>query len=54
MKEIKPIKVITFAFEYPKTFKVSNSLLCFIVIKNHIAEQNTINGIKFTKIKFGI
>ena len=45
INEIKAIKVITFAFEYPKTFK------CY---KNHIAEQNIINGIKFTKIKFGI
>ena len=39
MKEKQLIKEIIFAFEYPKTFNVSNSLFCFIVIKNHIAEK---------------
>ena len=48
------INEIILAFEYPNTFKVNSSLLCFIEIKNHIAETKIIKGIKFIKIKFGI
>ena len=48
------IKAIIFAFEYPKTFNVSNSLFCLIDIKNHIDETKIIKGIKLIKIKFGI
>ena len=48
------INKIILAFEYPNTFKVNSSLLCFIEIKNHIAETKIIKGIRFMKIKFGI
>tara|TARA_B100000530_G_scaffold85588_1_gene52099 strand:- start:186 stop:536 length:351 start_codon:yes stop_codon:yes gene_type:complete len=61
IKTVKPqrndkpaINVIILAFEYPKTFSVSNSLFCFIEIKNHIAEIKIMKGIKLIKIKFGI